>query len=109
MQRCAAQIQRTNESTSIHLPGGVQDVSPSYGDEEPPELEEDSADAEAQDKVAKRKQAQLEKEAGNAAYKARNFDEAIEHYNKALELQDDDISFLTNRCFCVMRASLVGT
>uniref|UniRef100_A0A7S0RRP4 STI1 domain-containing protein n=1 Tax=Chlamydomonas leiostraca TaxID=1034604 RepID=A0A7S0RRP4_9CHLO len=38
-----------------------------------------------------------EKEAGNEAYKAKRFDEAITHYNKALELYDGDISFLTNR------------
>lgn len=38
-----------------------------------------------------------EKEAGNAAYKKRDFDTAIGHYNKAIELDDTDISFLTNR------------
>jgi tetratricopeptide (TPR) repeat protein len=34
---------------------------------------------------------------GNELYKARKFDEAIEAYNKALELYDGDVSFLTNR------------
>ncbi len=38
-----------------------------------------------------------EKEQGNAAYKAKNFDVAIGHYDKAYELYDEDISFLTNR------------
>lgn len=38
-----------------------------------------------------------EKEAGNAAYKKKNFDKAIEHYTKAMELWDEDITFLTNR------------
>lgn len=38
-----------------------------------------------------------EKELGNAAYKAKKFDEAIKHYNTAIELDDTDISFLTNR------------
>lgn len=37
-----------------------------------------------------------EKEAGNAAYKAKRLTEALEHYNKALELAFD-LSFLTNR------------
>jgi tetratricopeptide (TPR) repeat protein len=32
------------------------------------------------------------------AYKAKRFEEAIQHYNRALELYDKDISFLTNRC-----------
>jgi tetratricopeptide (TPR) repeat protein len=34
---------------------------------------------------------------GNEFYKARNFDAAIEMYNKALECYDKDVSFLTNR------------
>ena len=42
-------------------------------------------------------EAKAEKEAGNAAYKKRQFDEAIQHYNRALELDDSDISYLTNR------------
>ncbi|KAE9596787.1 hypothetical protein Lal_00008008 [Lupinus albus] len=42
-------------------------------------------------------QSQKEKEAGNAAYKKKNFDIAIQHYSKALELDDEDISYLTNR------------
>lgn len=36
-----------------------------------------------------------EKEAGNAAYKSRDFDTAIAHYNKAWELHKD-ITFLNN-------------
>ncbi|KAK4282890.1 hypothetical protein QN277_014215 [Acacia crassicarpa] len=42
-------------------------------------------------------QAQREKEAGNAAYKKKDFDAAIQHYSKAMELDDEDISYLTNR------------
>ncbi|GMH22760.1 hypothetical protein Nepgr_024603 [Nepenthes gracilis] len=42
-------------------------------------------------------EAQKEKEAGNAAYKKKDFDTAIQHYTKAIELDDEDISFLTNR------------
>ena len=38
-----------------------------------------------------------EKEKGNAAYKAKDFDTAIKHYDAAVELDDTDISFLTNR------------
>lgn len=42
-------------------------------------------------------EAQKAKERGNAAYKARKFKEAIKHYDAAFELDDSDISFLTNR------------
>lgn len=50
-------------------------------------------------KAAKQRKAEAlkEKEAGNAAYKARDFQNAIAHYDKAIELDDSDISFLTNR------------
>lgn len=54
-------------------------------------MEEDSPDAQA------KKQAYEEKDKGNSAYKDKRFEEAIEHYNKALELFDQDISFITNR------------
>ncbi|CAN0842001.1 Hsp70-Hsp90 organizing protein 2 [Linum grandiflorum] len=42
-------------------------------------------------------QALKEKELGNAAYKKKDFETAISHYTKAIELYDEDISFLTNR------------
>lgn len=58
----------------------------------PMELTED--EREVKDKKA---QAQREKEAGNAAYKKKDFETAIQHYSKAMELDDDDISYLTNR------------
>ncbi|CAM8885132.1 unnamed protein product [Rhodiola kirilowii] len=41
-------------------------------------------------------QAQKEKEAGNAAYKKKDFETAIHHYTKAMELDDEDISYITN-------------
>ncbi|CAM0903594.1 unnamed protein product [Alopecurus aequalis] len=41
--------------------------------------------------------AQKEKEAGNAAYKKKDFETAIQHYTKAMELDDEDISYRTNR------------
>lgn len=41
--------------------------------------------------------AQAEKELGNAAYKKKDFDSALLHYGKAIELFDGDISYLTNR------------
>lgn len=38
-----------------------------------------------------------EKELGNAAYKQRNFDEAIKHYNKAIDIDSTNIIFYNNK------------
>ncbi|VFQ88735.1 unnamed protein product [Cuscuta campestris] len=54
--------------------------------------------SEEEKEIKERKaQAQKEKEAGNVAYKKKDFESAIQHYSKAIELDDEDISFLTNR------------
>lgn len=62
-----------------------------------PEPEPMEVSGEEKDTKEKKAQAQKEKEAGNAAYKKKDFETAIQHYSKALELDDADISFLTNR------------
>ncbi|RZC11122.1 Hsp70-Hsp90 organizing protein 1 isoform B [Glycine soja] len=70
-------------------------VSQSESESEPePEPEVAEEEKEARDRKG---QAQKEKEAGNAAYKKKDFETAIGHYTKALELDDEDISYLTNR------------
>jgi len=43
-----------------------------------------------------KKQALAEKEKGNAAYKKKNFEAALEHYNKASQLDSTDMTYLTN-------------
>lgn len=60
--------------------------------EEPKEepMEVDDPDAQA------KKEAEAVKAQGNAAYKARKFEEAIGHYSKAWELYPKDVAFLTN-------------
>ncbi|KAJ6827587.1 hsp70-Hsp90 organizing protein 2-like [Iris pallida] len=66
---------------------------------EPAPMEEEEEVAVDEEKEAKQKkaEAQKEKELGNAAYKKKDFDKAISHYSRALELDEGDISFLTNR------------
>ncbi|KAK6935227.1 Tetratricopeptide repeat 1 [Dillenia turbinata] len=64
-----------------------------------PEPEPEPMEIREEEKEAKERKAlgQKEKEAGNAAYKKKDFETAIQHYTKAIELDDTDISFLTNR------------
>jgi stress-induced-phosphoprotein 1 len=57
-------------------------------------MEVDSEEQTAREAKAK---ALKEKELGNAAYKAKDFSKAIQHYDAAIQLDDSDISFLTNR------------
>ena len=64
---------------------------------EPEPMQEEELDDEEKDRMQKKAEAQKEKEAGNAAYKARKFQEAVQHYDRAIELDDSDISLLTNR------------
>jgi stress-induced-phosphoprotein 1 len=52
---------------------------------------------EEKEKKAQKAQAAQEKEAGNAAYKKKEFETAVEHYSRAIELDDEDISYITNR------------
>ncbi|KAI9301744.1 hypothetical protein BJ944DRAFT_243003 [Cunninghamella echinulata] len=44
-----------------------------------------------------KQQALNEKELGNKAYKQRQFEEALTHYNKAWELDNSNVTFLTNK------------
>lgn len=62
-----------------------------------PEPEPMEVNEEEKETKEKKAQAQKEKETGNAAYKKKDFETAIAHYSKATELDDSDISFLTNR------------
>ncbi|KAJ2363363.1 Hsp90 cochaperone, partial [Coemansia sp. RSA 2607] len=59
---------------------------------EPVDLTEEDKEA-----AAKKQQAAEAKNLGNNAYKARQFDEALEHYSKAIELDQTDITFWNNK------------
>lgn len=61
-----------------------------------PKKEEKKPEPEAEPVSAEKKAADEEKAQGNALYKQRKFDEAIEHYNKAWETYED-ITYLNNR------------
>ncbi|CAA7054438.1 unnamed protein product [Microthlaspi erraticum] len=62
-----------------------------------PEPEPMEMTEEDREKKERKEKAQKEKEQGNAAYKKKDFEKAIQHYTKAMELDDEDISYITNR------------
>ncbi|KAA3475900.1 hsp70-Hsp90 organizing protein 3 [Gossypium australe] len=62
-----------------------------------PEPEPMEITEEEKEKKEKKEKALKEKEAGNAAYKKKDFEAAIKHYTTAMELDDGDISYITNR------------
>jgi len=92
--------EKTNERTAPEAgESGAEHTGPakSSAPEPQPEPEPEPMDEEEAEAAAAQEAAQKEKELGNAAYKSKDFDSAISHYNKAIELYDADISFITNR------------
>lgn len=82
-------------------PGGPTEEPPppaedKMEEEAPPAPEPETTEEEKKEKTD-REMAQEQKAKGNELYKQRKFEEAILHYNKALELDKKDISYLTNR------------
>ncbi|WOL10086.1 hsp70-Hsp90 organizing protein [Canna indica] len=61
---------------------------------EPQPMEVSEEGKEAKERKA---EAQKEKDLGNAAYKKKDFETAIQHYTRAMELDNEDISYITNR------------
>ena len=82
-------------------PGGPTEEPPppaeyKMEEEAPPAPEPETTEEEKKEKTD-REMAQEQKAKGNELYKQRKFEDAILHYNKALELDKKDISYLTNR------------
>jgi len=74
-------------------PAAAADPEPTSTPEEPVvELTEEEKEQQDKEQAALK-----EKELGNAAYKKKDFEAAIAHYNKAIDLNEKDITFLTNR------------
>jgi stress-induced-phosphoprotein 1 len=90
-----------SQSTPPPPPPQQQQTSPlqTKAREVEPEPEPEPMDFTDEEKERKERKAaaQKEKELGNTAYKKKDFEAAIQHYTKALEHDDEDISYLTNR------------
>ncbi|KAF9159559.1 Hsp90 cochaperone [Mortierella sp. AD011] len=72
-------------------------TTPPKKEEPKPEPEEPKDEEMPSEEELKKKEAAKIKDLGNASYKARKFDEALEHYGKAWELDPTNISILTNK------------
>ncbi len=75
-------------------------IQPKQKEEKKPEPEPQARDPEPTEKSEeelKKEAAIKEKELGNAAYKKREFEEALKHYDKAWELDNTNASILTNK------------
>ena len=68
--------------------------------EEKAEEKKEKAESELTQEEKDKRAAEKEKEAGNAAFKAKHFDEAIAHYNKAAELDPTNIVYPNNAAAC---------
>lgn len=83
------------EATSAPPPAPKAEPEPAKPEQpapkEPELTEEERAEKES------REAAQAEKQKGNACYKKKEFEEALGHYTKAMEMDGKDISYITNR------------
>lgn len=93
--RTATSEEDAFEQTSSPRPQPKREREPQPEPE--PEPEPMDIPDEEKDKKARKIEAQKEKELGNAAYKKKDFETAIQHYTKAMDLDDEDISYITNR------------
>ncbi|KAJ0243204.1 Hsp70-Hsp90 organizing protein 3 [Hirschfeldia incana] len=82
---------------NVKFGGGKGEDAEMQEAEPEPEPEAMELGEEEREKRERKEEAKKEKERGNAAYKRKEFEKAIEHYSKAMELDDEDISYLTNR------------
>nr|ABK24283.1 unknown [Picea sitchensis] len=87
----------SEEDAFEHTGSPKPQPQPKREPEPQPEPEPMDIPDEEKDKKSRKAEAQKEKELGNAAYKKKDFEIAIKHYTKAMDLDDEDISFLTNR------------
>lgn len=71
------------------------------------EKKEAKADTKNSHLSAEQKEAEKEKELGNEAYKKKDFDSALTHYQKASELDPTNITYLTNTAAVYYEQNLI--
>ena len=92
----AEEMKKTGSATPYPAAGSKEpEVKPEPVMEEPAAAPEYTPEELEEQK--KKEQSKNEKEFGNQCYKSKKFDDALEHYAKAWELSQDDITVLTNK------------
>ncbi|XP_075974823.1 stress-induced phosphoprotein 1 [Anticarsia gemmatalis] len=81
---------------SLHMPMDVDPPTPERKPAEPPKKEEEPQKPKYDDLPEHRRLALQEKDAGNDCYKKKDFDNALKHYQKAIDSDPTDITFYTN-------------
>merc|ERR1712087_903676 len=74
----------------------AQAAAPPPAKKEPEPEPEKELTPEEQERKDKKKKADVHKDDGNTAYKSKNFAEAISHYEKAIEILPDEITYYNN-------------
>jgi len=92
---------KISQLMAVLLGGDIKDdeedeipARPSEPKKEPPK---EPPKEEPKEIISEKKQALNEKDAGNESYKKKDFDTALIHYSKAVELDPTDMTYLLNR------------
>jgi stress-induced-phosphoprotein 1 len=81
---------------NIQAPGAGGAEEPPPKKAEPKREPEVELTPEQKARAEKKKDADVHKDKGNAAYKAKSFEEAVGHYEKALEVLPDEMTYYNN-------------
>ncbi|CAI2165459.1 2680_t:CDS:10 [Funneliformis geosporum] len=87
----------TNPSSGSRESPEPEEPTPKKPDPEPQARDIPEVPVEKSEEELNKEAANKEKELGNAAYKKREFEEALKHYDKAWELDNTNASILTNK------------
>ncbi|KAJ3289375.1 hypothetical protein HK104_007507 [Borealophlyctis nickersoniae] len=87
------------EFTRPRSPPPKEQAKPKAEPQPEPETDEEK------EKKQRRAESDREKELGNAAYKKRQFDEALSHYDKAWEIDPTNVAVLTNKAAALYEAN----
>jgi len=85
-----------NIQTPDNFNAGAPAPPPPKKEPEPEPEPEVELTAEQKERLAAKNEADKHKEQGNAAYKAKKFDEAIQHYEAAIRVLPDEITYYNN-------------